>query len=80
MNISFLTYNVGIKTICSANLSVMKVAEDGYEERDVHCKPLNFVHLQIIKVVGIRNGGNRWLHGRYTINSEVGARGGKRTS
>lgn len=25
----------------------MKVAEDGYEGRDVHCKPLNFVQLQI---------------------------------
>ena len=39
----------------------------------VHCKPLSFVQLQLVKQLGVRNGGNRWLHGRYTINSEAGA-------
>lgn len=38
----------------------------------VHCKPLSFV-LQLVKQLGVRNEGNRWLHGRYTVNSEAGA-------
>ena len=63
----------------------------------VHCRPLSFVQLQLVKELGVwslwgrkesdtteaaqqqqhsmgvRNGGNRWLQGRYTVNSEAGA-------
>lgn len=49
VSISFITCNVGIKTICSANLSVMRLPK--MVMRNVHCKPLNFVQIQLLKLL-----------------------------